>query len=154
MVREAKIEDLQAILGLWQQMSKLHEDYDNSFKLKENAVDLFQMYAETVINSEGKLSIVYCDEEVVGYLFAEIIDQPPVYIDDKIGLISEISVGKDFRRKGYGDKLVKYAEDWFSKQDINIIDCQVAVQNPISTKFWLKKGYIGHSLMSRKNIPT
>lgn len=154
MVREARITDLQAILGLWQQMSKLHEDYDSSFKLKENAVDLFKMYAETVIKSEDKLSIVFCDEDVVGYFFAEIMDLPPVYIDEKIGLISEISIDKDCRKRGYGDKLVQYAENWFTEQDIKIIDCQVAVRNPISSKFWYKKEYIGHSLMSRKNIST
>lgn len=152
MVRNADLNDLEAIVNLWQQMSTLHESYDTSYSLKEDACDKFKLFAETVIMDNEKLSIVFDDGNVDGYLFAEIINQPPVYFDKRIGMITEISITKVKRRSGIGNILVQYAENWFINRGITIIDCHVASKNPISTSFWTKNKYMEYSKICRKNL--
>jgi ribosomal protein S18 acetylase RimI-like enzyme len=135
MIRKASPSDLEAILELWQQMSRLHEQLDDSFKLKEGAVDTYKLYAKKVIEDSNILSVVFDDGSVIGYLFAEIFSQPPVYHNEKIGMITEICVDKRYRRDGVGNDLLKHAEKWITDQDVTIIDCQVASMNPISRNF-------------------
>ena len=152
MIRNAKKEDITAIVELWFQMSRLHDSLDHSFILKPEAKDIFKQYAEKIIEDNEKLTIVYCADNIEGYLFAEIINQPPVYIDEEIGIINEISVSEKNRRKGIGEILLKYSEDWFKERGIKRIDCQVATKNIISTSFWKKNNYIEYSKNCSKII--
>ena len=152
MIRNANKKDLKKIADLWLQMSSMHENLDESFRLKHDARERFRNYASNVIEDKNKLTIVFEDREVLGYLFAEIINQPPVYYEEKIGFISEISVDTNKRRTGIGEKLLKYSENWFREEGAKRIDCQVAAKNPVSTTFWEKHGYVEHSRICSKLI--
>lgn len=150
MIRCASKNDLDRIVDLWLQMSSMHESQDDSFSLKPGAEKHFKVYAGEVIEDVEKLAVVYDDEEVLGYLFAEIVSQPPVYQYEQIGFISEVSVDEGARRRGIGEKLLHYSEDWFNERGVSRIDCQVAAKNPISTNFWNKNGYVEHSRICSK----
>ncbi|MCG8701457.1 MAG: GNAT family N-acetyltransferase [Bacteroidales bacterium] len=152
MIRSARKSDLQYILLLWKELAEYHEKYDDVFALKPGAEEKFKQYAQSVFESSKKLSIVYDDGEIKGYLFAEILAQPPVYRVETVGIISEIAVFERFRRMGIGVALVKAAEKWFQGEGIYHIDCQVAVKNPISPNFWKKLGYEPHSFICRSNL--
>ena len=152
MIRNANKNDLNGIVELWLQMSSLHASHDASFNLKQNAQNLFKDYAKEIIEDNDKLTIVYYDNSVLGYLFAEILNQPPVYLDEQIGLISEVSFHGDARRRGIGKKLLEHAENWLREKSVKRIDCQVATKNPISTNFWNKNGYLAHSKICSKLI--
>lgn len=104
------------------------------------------------LNANHLLNTKSDEEQVLGYLFAEIIVQPPVYYDEKIGLISEISVDDANRRKGIGEKLLQYSESWFKEKGVKRIDCQVASKNLVSTNFWDKNGFVEHSRICSKLI--
>lgn len=152
MIRKAKKEDLNKIADLWEQMSSMHDSLDDSFRMKKGAKEKFKSYAETVIQDSTKLSIVYDDNGILGYLFAEITEQPPVYNEEQIGIISEVSVDSVNRRSGIGLKLLQYSENWFKEKGIRRIDCQVATKNPISRNFWTKNGFVEHSKICSKLI--
>ena len=156
MIRNAAIKDLPGIVDLWFEMSTLHDELDESFRLRSNAKDIFQKYAQSVLEDESKLSIVYETEdgEVVGYMFAEVIEQPPVYELEKIGFIGEVSVALDYRREGVGKLLLERTKEWFLNQGITRIDCHVAVKNSISQGFWKKNGFVEYMETCSKIILT
>lgn len=152
MIRPAVPNDIDAIVLLWEQMSIMHEIFDSAFALKRAAAEQYKPYAESVIADSNKLMLVYQNDIIDGYLNAEVTNQPPVFAEEKVGVINELSIDEKCRRKGIGEALVNKAEEWFHQRGIKSIRCQVATKNPLSTNFWAKIGYQEYIKICMKKI--
>ena len=78
---------------------------------------------------------------MIGYVFADILDYPPVYQEKRYIEIYEMVVRKDQRRKGIGKIMLQDVLHWAKEKGITRVECKVATANPISQGFWNKNGF-------------
>lgn len=146
-MRKAVLSDLNVITGLWKDMMLLHQHYDSYFSLEEDADKAYQEYAKENIQSGSKFFKVCLDEknDIAGYILAAIVEYPPVYTVKRYAEILEMVVRKDQRRKGIGETMLKDVFHWAKEKGITRLECKVAIENPISQRFWKKNGFKGYS---------
>jgi ribosomal protein S18 acetylase RimI-like enzyme len=135
-IRKAKIEDLTSIVALWSEMMAFHLNRNSIDELKDNAKEIYRGYAEAFINDATKAVYVFEEDRLVlGYVYVEISELPPVYKETQIGVISEIAVSESARRKGIGKLLLDQAEMWLREKGVYRLECAVALGNPVSQSF-------------------
>ena len=81
------------------------------------------------------------NDEIVGFLFAERKQYPPCFVKRDHGLISDLAVTADRRRRGIGAALLAEGMAWFASQGLETVEARVLMANPISTSFWQKMGF-------------
>ena len=144
---KAVLSDINVVTELWKDMMLLHQNYDRYFSLGEKAEQAYQNYAKENIQSGSKFFKVCLDEnnEIVGYVLADIIEYPPIYPIKRFVEIIEMVVRKDQRRNGIGETMLKDVIDWAKENGITRVECKVAIENQISQGFWKKNGFRGYS---------
>jgi len=150
MIREANNDDMDAIIGLWQEMMDFHIEKSDLYQIKPDARDIYSKYLKDVLKSPDYVVLVFEDNnEILGYLIATESDDPPVY-EGTAGLILELCVNEKHRNKGIGEELVYKIEKYFKNKDIKRIECMVSDFNEISKGFWFKHEYKPYNLMCVK----
>jgi L-amino acid N-acyltransferase YncA len=150
MIRNAVDADINAIIGLWQEMMDFHIERSDLYQMKENAQKIYSNYLKDVLISPDYVVLVYeIENKVLGYLIATESNEPPVY-EGTVGLILEISVTRKHRNKGIGEKLLAEIEKYFENKGIKRIECMVSDFNEISKGFWFKNGYNPYNIMCVK----
>lgn len=112
-IREAKIEDLEQIISIQEQISRIHyENRPDIFKYKSK-IEIENVAIDT-INDKDKKCIIATDDtlKIYGLLICKI-----KYIKEHINLkdartlwIEDIGVDEKYRKKGIGKQLLKEAE--------------------------------------------
>ena len=143
-IRRATLADLDAIELLWREMMDFHIAIDDYFIMVPEADTNHREYMTGLLQNEAKCIIVADDNgQIIGYLMAEINDYPPIYLQKQYGHISAISVTASAQREGIGHQLLDAALDWFRGQGVKRVECAVAVENPVSQRFWKGLGFRG-----------
>lgn len=142
-LRKAVLSDITEITELWKDMMDFHQGQDGYYTLDENAKRSYQKYVEENIRNKSKYLKVCLDDknELIGYLFADIYEYPPIYPVKKYIEINEMVVRKDQRRKGIGKIMLQDVLDWAKEKGITRVECKVATLNPISQGFWNKNRF-------------
>ena len=152
MIREANKKDMNAIVGLWQEMMDFHIEKSDLYQMKRDAQEIYSNYIINVLISPEYVVLVYeIENKVLGYLIATESDEPLVY-EGTVGLILEISVTEKHRNKGIGEKLLTEIEKYFLNKGINRIECMVSNFNDISKGFWFKHQYKPYNIMCVKRL--
>lgn len=87
-------------------------------------------------DNKERLIIVYN----YGSIFVDIIISPNK--TNKKAFIWGLNVNPDFRGVGFGNQLLKYAEDCVRKRDINKVDLEWEVSSPLWVYDWyVRNGY-------------
>lgn len=150
MIRKATIKDMHTIIDLWEEMMNFHIERSELYQIKPNARSIYTDYLKNVIRNPDYDTLVFESEnKVVGYLIATESSDPPVF-EGRAGLILELSVTKEHRNKGIGEKLLAEIEKKFESKDIKRIECMVSHFNEISKAFWSKNGYKPYNIMCVK----
>jgi len=152
-IRNAKTEDINSIVELWYEMMLFHVNISDIYKMKANAKALYHDYVNECILDSNKEIFLYENNRIIsGYIFLELTTLPPVYEENRIGVITEIGVNSKERKGGIGKLLLNRAENWFREQDIYRAECMVSIDNPVSQSFWKKNGYEGYNEMCYKYL--
>lgn len=143
-IRRAALTDLDAIESLWREMMDFHTVLDEYFTLAPEADANHRDYMTGLIQDEAKrIFVVENNNQLIGYLMAEINAYPPIFLHRNYGHIGAISVTKSARCEGVGRQLLESALDWFREQGVRRVECAVAVENPLSQGFWKRAGFRG-----------
>ena len=71
MIRKAKKEDMDAIIGLWQEMMDFHIERSDLYQMKPNARQIYSDYLNDVLKSPEYVTLVFeIENKVLGYLIA------------------------------------------------------------------------------------
>jgi ribosomal protein S18 acetylase RimI-like enzyme len=141
-IRKATANDIESIKLLWKEMMEFHFKHDSYFELNPVALDKYHEYLKDNLRNDKKVIFVALDhDKAVGYVTASIEEYPPIYLFDKYLMIGEISVSEKLRRNGTGKRLLNEVLSYAKKQNITRIECQVAVNNPVSQSFWIKNEF-------------
>jgi len=153
MIREANIDDINAIVELWEEMMNFHIQKSGLYEIKPDARQIYAYYLKEIIKSHESIVLVYeIENKIIGYLMAEEALNPPVYKETRIGTIVEICVTENYRNKGIGEELLTKIEKWFLDKGINRVECLVSDFNEISKGFWFKNDYKPYNLMCVKRL--
>ncbi|MBN2520685.1 MAG: GNAT family N-acetyltransferase [Bacteroidales bacterium] len=141
-IRKFNPEDIEPIETLWKEMMNFHVKYDDYFKMNNLALNKYHEYLTKNLKDKKKIVFVsIINNIIVGYISASILDYPPIYLFKKYIMVGEICVSKETRRKGIGEQLLMELYKYAKSKNIKRIECQVAVNNPVSQNFWKKNGF-------------
>lgn len=145
-IRKAIQKDAENIAALWVEFIDLHESYENYYKRSKKGRSIFSQFISKQISERNSLVLVgLADKKICSYLFAKIEYRPPVFAERKYGLISDLAVSANYRRKGFGEHLFSESLVWFKKRKVQRIELTVATSNPISINFWSKLNFKEYS---------
>lgn len=141
-VRPAKSSDVERIVDLWEEMFQFHRRLDEHFTISNGGRESFTKHVEGNLTAvDSSILVAEVGKVVVGFSFAMIAKYPPVFEMERYGLITDLAVSRDFRRRGIGERLLRDVFRWFSGKGMTRIEVHVANCNEVSRNFWRKMGF-------------
>lgn len=156
-IRKAKLKDIPIIVKLAIDLVKYHEKFDKYFEPVKNVKSVYSKYFKNCIYSTKKKLLVALDEDrIIGYALGEISVRSPVFKKNKIGIINDMLIIKEYRRKKIANSFLKELFDWFNSKKIKNIELTVHSNNPNAISAWKKYGFKDFMIkkrliLSRKN---
>ena len=150
-IRKANEKDYKSIKALINQGQDLHIKSRPDIYKKGNV--LSKEYFEQILNQESTLTIVYEENgKIYGYLFANVLTNAnlPIMRKRKILYIDTLVVDENARRKGIGNCLMHYAEQFAKDNKINSIELNVLNFNKNAIKFYENFGMTCKSIRMEK----
>jgi|BEDMetMinimDraft_2_1075160.scaffolds.fasta_scaffold00492_5 ribosomal protein S18 acetylase RimI-like enzyme len=139
-MRKAKEQDAEQILELVIRLKKLNEEFDPLFSVSEDARKAGEQYVKNAINSqESFVAVAEAGKRVVGMVKVDFRTRV-FYTPKREGRIVDLYLLPEFRRKGFGEKMVNYVWDSL-KGKIDILTVEFPSANKISTSFYTKLGF-------------
>jgi len=141
-IRRATIEDLEAVLDLWDEMMELHARLDARFQPEVNARELFgETLREWMVDDSRRVLVATADGQVMGYTIGVVAENPPIFKMRYYGHVSDICVAPEWRRQGVGCRLFAALRKWFRQHGLMVVQLHVAAFNPSSQTFWRQMGF-------------
>lgn len=141
-IRKAVLRDVDSILPHWIQLMKLHAEWHPTFKLIDNfEVAVREIISDFLQKPNRAFFVAELDQGIHGFMQVHLSTKPPVFEKTKKGVISDVYVSQEYRKKGVGKKLIEESFKWFKEQNVDFIDLHVARQNPGAKEFWEKCGF-------------
>lgn len=135
-IRGAKKEDIREIAKLMHQ----YDVYENNLD-KRIEISSVKSYEKEISEfSKNKSTIFLVGEEngeIVGFINFAIDRRGKM----KIGVLQDIFVKENFRRRKIGEKLVDYVLTKMKKEKCQFVKSAVRVKNKKAQKFWERQGF-------------
>lgn len=149
-IRNFKKSDIPELKNLIGKMVEYHHQLDPYYKpFKE-----YRNFGEEMENwlSDKEMRILLAEDggRLIGYIRAGMEDAPDYAAAKKIGIIYDVFVEKNYRRKGVAAKLFEEALNWFLIKKISHLELNVDVRNEEAIAFWKKLGFFEYKLRMRK----
>ncbi len=152
-VREALRRDVPALMALWNEMMEFHSGIDPRFKISGNYHrELERHFVESMRSGVSRLFVMELEGKIVGYILGELHQRKPIYPAGNYGFISDLCVSSEYRRRGFGRKLVEELMQWFESRKVNSIELFLLEANPTSTAFWSTLGFGNYLRLVRKDL--
>ena len=141
-IRDAQEEDLEGVEDLWEQLAKHHEGLSDRFSLALDGKRRWSKYLrERFAEISTKLIVAEEDGEIVAFMLCFLEPNVPVYKERKIGVISDVYVKQERRRKGLAKKMLDVAAAWFRKNKVRTVRLNVAADNLEARAAWRMIGF-------------
>jgi len=120
-------------------LSAHHEDYSSSDRFRNFLVK--HMGEETML-----VFLMYSDSRAVGYGMAFDVDEH-AYMPEWVrrGYITQFYVDSSCRGQGVGELGLNYIHDWFRSRGLEDAMLNVAIDNEVGNRFWIKQGYLPYA---------
>ena len=130
------------IVEVWKEFMDFHKEIDPYNARSEDGHIHMEKYLRDSMNSQDAIVLVALDNgHVVGYSISGISKRHPVFQQDTQGVIYDIAVISDYRRRGIGGEMLARIRQWFDSRNIDRIELGVAAKNQIGYSFWKKHGF-------------
>ncbi|MFX0042499.1 MAG: GNAT family N-acetyltransferase [Candidatus Hodarchaeota archaeon] len=130
------------ILELWKELFDFNADIEPLFTRREDAHLNYESYLKELMKSDDvKIFGAVDDENLIGFIVAKLSYYPPIYLEEKYGLINDLIVTSSYRRMGIGSRLIEKARDWFSFLGLKRIELDVVARNKEAYSFYLRLGF-------------
>ena len=145
-VRRAKARDMAFIVELWKGFSEEMARIDERYALRDGAEIIWGKWAGERLRDENSIALVAqtgaeSGDDYVGYLIGHTEDAHPIFKDRRFGMLTDIFVKPDFRRKGVGKKFVEEGLAFFKGRGVGQVRMNVLVTNDASRAFCEKLGF-------------
>ena len=152
-VRKAAASDLERVITLARLMADYHHEIDAYYKKSSSYKNLEADLAEELEDKDSAMLVAESGGRVVGF-FRGMIEPGPMYIAaKKIGVVNDLFVLSEFRRRHIGDRLFAAAMEWFRSRNVKNIELNVDARNNMGVAFWRKYGFFDYKIRMRLNLP-
>jgi ribosomal protein S18 acetylase RimI-like enzyme len=152
-IREYKLEDREAVEKLIAQFHESEKVFTPHFWVNEDiSKPYFDYLVKKIEEGNGKIFVAEDNGAAVGYMAVRIEEEDsPRGAIKKNGYISNIVILKDYQGKGFGEALLKKAEEFTKDSGAKHIALDVQVGNK-ALDFYHKHGYQERSMWLDKKL--
>jgi ribosomal protein S18 acetylase RimI-like enzyme len=152
-IRDANSDDLNEVVNLWGMLAQHHEELSNQFALAWDGKRKWATYLEERFSEiSTKLIVAEEEGEIVGFMLCLLSPNKPVFKDRKIGVISDVYVLEERRRKGVTKNMLNRAVKWFEKNKVGSIQLGVAHDNYEARAAWRQVGFEPYMIYKRLDL--
>jgi ribosomal protein S18 acetylase RimI-like enzyme len=139
-VRRAGPADLDALVELWLEVARHHQDLDPYFVLRPDARGEARRLLARELDDPDAAAWVAGDPPR-GFCIARIDRAPPVHEETERAEITDLGVRPAARRGGLGRALVEAADAWARERGVGRMEVRVAARNAEGQAFWRALGF-------------
>lgn len=152
-VREALRRDVPALMLLWNEMMEFHSGLDLRFKISGNYHrELERHFVDSLRSGSSRIFVMELEGKIVGYILGELHQRKPIYPAGNYGFVSDLCVSSEYRRRGFGNKLVAELMAWFESRKVTSVELFLLEANPTSSAFWSSLGFGNYLRLVRKDL--
>lgn len=152
-IREARPNDVSAIVALWKELMDFHALLDPFFTRDENGhLSFVRLLTQLMESGKGLVLVAVDGDRVVGFTQAAITNYSPTVKLRPFGLIYDTMVDNEYRRRGIGARLFAKQKEWFAAMGINRLEVRAMADNELSNAFWRKMGFNAFLINYAQNI--
>lgn len=141
MIRSANAADIPKIAMLWHEKMILQQQSDRRLALLPDAPARWSSAAGEWLNNDCcRMNVALRDDEIVGYIIGWIQSSSPGLSPERIGVITDISVGVHSYQSGLGRILLEALRDWFCERGVVQLIAHVPRRQPVEQAFWRALG--------------
>jgi ribosomal protein S18 acetylase RimI-like enzyme len=141
-IRPARYDDVETMIGLLQELFKLEPDFT---PVKQSSgLELLLSTAGTII------FVAEYDGEIVGMCTVQKVISTAE--GGMTGLMEDMIVTMPFRDSGIGHSLITFAEEWAKKQGLVRLQLLAEADNTAALKFYDRAGWQKTDLICRRKI--
>ena len=147
-IKPAAINDFEEINRLIEIADKLHREAFPEMFVKPKGPVRERAYIEKLINDQKTgFFLAELDGELMGLIQGTIWESPaiPIMSNEQYGMIENLVVMSEYRRKGVGKELFNKLNDWFVSNGIYDIRLNVFEFNQEAISFYKKLGFLNYS---------
>ncbi|OGS55359.1 MAG: hypothetical protein A3K60_07240 [Euryarchaeota archaeon RBG_19FT_COMBO_56_21] len=152
-IREASEDDLPEVVYLWGMLARHHVAISEDFELAWDSKRKWADYLERKF-AEISTKLVVAEEEgkLVGFMLCLLSPNAPIFKERKIGVISDVYVLEELRRKGVANKMLDVALRWFKKNKVRSVQLAVAHDNLEARAVWRSLGFEPYMIYKRLDL--
>jgi ribosomal protein S18 acetylase RimI-like enzyme len=141
-IRDAREDDLEDVDDLWEQLAKHHEGISDRLLLASDSKKKWSKYLrERFAEISTKLIVAEENGEIVAFMLCLLEPNVPVYRERQIGVISDVYVMEELRRRGLTKRMLDFAVVWFRKNKVRTVRLNVAAANLEARAAWRMIGF-------------
>jgi ribosomal protein S18 acetylase RimI-like enzyme len=134
-------------------MIEHHKRLSSHFELSDEGRDKFSKYlAKKFSEKSTKLLVAARDGKVIGFMLCMLSPNVPVFKEKTIGVVSDVYVQSEFRKRGITKEMLKVALRWFHKNKVTSVQLSVAAANIEARAAWNQLGFKPHMIMKRLDL--
>ena len=150
MIRLAEATEAERIGELWAEMVAYHALLDPlTFRPTVAGAELYaRSVLERLADDDARVLVAQADGELVGFVNGFIADITTEMFEPlRCGLLADIYVQADYRRRGLGRQMVERLMIWFRAKGARQFEWHVSASNHEALAFW--KSFEGETTMLR-----
>ncbi len=141
------------MVRLWEMLARHHEEVSDQFRLAWDSRRNWEKYLRKKFSEVStKLVVAEEDGKVVGFMLCLLSPNAPIFKERKIGVISDVFVLEERRRKGVASKMLDVAIRWFRKNKVRSVQLGVAHQNMEARAVWRNLGFEPYMIYKRLDL--
>lgn len=154
-IREFEERDREAIGEMVKELQEF-ERLIEADRLDEDEV--LEMYTErildTVLKEGGKIWIAEAKDEVVGFVFVEVVRNEEELLTSlkEYGYVSDLFVTETFRNKGLATALLKKVEGWAREKGLKMMKVESLASNMAAVGLYRKVGFREYEVVLVKEV--
>lgn len=155
-VRPITFEEIETVLELhWQGLEHEIKILHHIFPFKDanpsGKEPIKEILQDCVISKTSQILGAFKDNQCLGYILGT-QKHYPAESPSKCGSVNGLFVNESYRRLGVGKALFKGLSDWFSTQNIDLIELAYMINDPQSEAFWVKQGFKPVQILAMKSL--
>ncbi|MEZ4280486.1 MAG: GNAT family N-acetyltransferase [Myxococcota bacterium] len=145
-IRAARPQEIDRIAALWGLITDHHAALDPLFRMRRGPVaegELRELLRALRRDPDAEIFVLDVGGTPEGLCIVRIDRAPPILEETERAEITDVGVRPQWRRHGFGRRLVEAAQAWVRDRGVARIEIQVASGNREGQAFWRSLGY-GH----------
>jgi len=151
-IRRAGPADLEALVDLWLEAARHHQDLDPYFALRPDAREPVRRLLARELGDPDAAAWLAGDPPE-GFCIAHIDRAPPIHRELERAEITDLGVRAAARRAGLGSRLVAAAGVWVRGRGVDRLEVRVATGNREGQAFWRALGFGEFTNVLQRRLP-